>query len=137
MLLALPLTGPSCGPAKNDGGIYKTTDGGQNWQQKIQIEGSKETLARADVTQILGDPSNPDVVYIIAAGGIYVSNQFGDSWKKLVPEISAAHTLEFNPQKRGVLFAAVAINERGKIIYSENAGVDWKEIYTEDRKSVV
>jgi len=133
MILALPLYGgPSCNVPKNDGGIYKSTDGGANWQQKTIIEGSKETLARADTSQLLADPNNPDVVFLVTpSNGLYVSNQFGEGWRRLLPETSSVNAVEADPGRSGFFYASIVLNGRAKIIKTENGGTDWKEIYTE------
>ena len=132
VILALPLAGPSCSLPKNDGGVYKTTDQGENWKQIVTIEDSKNTLMKTDTQQLLLDPSNPNVVYLATISqGLFVSNQFGDSWKRLVSEISTVYAIEPDTVRKGTYFASALLNNRGKIIKTENAGVDWKEVYTE------
>jgi len=135
ILLALPLSGPSCNLPQNDGGVYKTTDGGENWKQNVTIEGSKDSLIKTDTDTILADPNNSDVVFLgTRSMGLYVSNQFGDSWKRIVPEVNSVYALEADPTSKGVFYASVLLNDRGKIIKTENNGIDWKEIYTETGK---
>ncbi|MFH1183131.1 MAG: YCF48-related protein [Candidatus Moraniibacteriota bacterium] len=135
VILALPLAGPSCNLPQNDGGVYKTTDGGENWKQIVTIEDSKNTLIKTDTEQLLLDPSNPNVVFLATVSqGLYVSNQFGESWKRLVPEVSTVYAIEPDTVRKGTYFASVLLNDRGKIIKTENAGNDWKEVYTETGK---
>jgi len=133
VLLALPLYGsPGCNVPKNDGGVYKTVDKGANWKQITTIEGSKETLARADTSQLLADPNNPEVVFLVTPNnGLYVSNQFGDSWKRILPETSSVNAIEADPGRNGSFYTSIVLNGRAKIVKTENGGVDWKEIYTE------
>jgi len=133
MILALPLYGGvGCNVPQNDGGVYKSTDKGANWQQKTTIEESKETLARADTAQLLADPNNPDVVFLVTpSSGLYVSNQFGDSWKRILAETNSVTAISGDPTQAGLFYAAIVLNGRAKIIKSENGGADWNEIYTE------
>jgi hypothetical protein len=133
MILALPLYGgPGCNVPQNDGGVYKSTDKGANWKQITTIEESKETLARADDSQLLVDPNNPAVVFLVTqSNGLFVSNQFGDSWKRILTETSAVNAIEADPSQSGFFYAAIQLNGRAKIIKTENGGNDWKEIYTE------
>jgi photosystem II stability/assembly factor-like uncharacterized protein len=136
LILALPLAGPSCQTNKKDGGFYKTTDGGENWQQIVAIEESKkEDLARADIDQILVDPNSADVLFAIVDGkGLFVSNQFGESWKRILSETTTIFNVTADSRQKGFILASILLNDRGKIVMSENGGVDWKEIYTETGK---
>lgn len=137
LILALPLSGPSCQTVKKDGGFYKTADGGENWQQIVTIEESqKENLAKANIDQIIADPNNADVLFaIVEDGGLYVSNQFGESWKRIIPETNTVFNITADPKQKGFFLASILLNDRGKIVMSENGGADWKEIYTETGKN--
>jgi len=136
VIFALPLAGPSCNIPQNDGGIYKTIDGGVNWKQIVSIEESKNTLAKTDTDQLLVDPNNPDVVFMVTKNqGLYVSNQFGESWKRIIPETNTVYSIEADPAKRGLFYASILLNGRAKILKTEDGGQDWKEIYTEAGKN--
>lgn len=63
-----------------DGGVYKSVDGGDNWQK---LEGGLPSLVGKIGVAVAA--SNPDKVYAIVEaepgeGGLYVSNDAGDSW---------------------------------------------------------
>lgn len=136
IILALPMYGgPGCNVPQNDGGIYKTVDRGANWKQITTIEESEDTLAKADTEQLLVDPNNPEVVFLVTkSNGLYVSNQFGESWKKILPEASAVYAIQGDPDVKGLFYASILLNDRAKIIKTENGGQDWKEVYTEAGK---
>lgn len=83
--------GPLWG-AGGDRGLYKTTDGGENWKKILEI--SENT----GINEVIMDPRNPDVlyassyqrrrhVYTLINGGpesaIYKSVDGGENWKKL------------------------------------------------------
>lgn len=80
--------------ANNERGIYKTTDGGQNWQKVLYVS---DTVGFSDLELL---PGNPNVVYAAAwkaerkpwtiisggtkeEGGIYKSVNGGKDWEKL------------------------------------------------------
>jgi len=135
VILALPLAGPSCNVPQNDGGIYKAVDGGKDWKQIVTIEESKDTLAKADTDQLVVDPNDPGVVFLVTkTQGLYVSNQFGESWKRIISETGTVYSVEADPAKKGFFYSSIMLNGRAKIIKTENGGQDWNEIYTEAGK---
>ncbi len=73
---------PSYGPGS---GIFKSTDGGDNWQQ---LTGGLPT-ERVGRIGIAIAPTNPNIVYAIVdatQGGIYRSDDAGASWRKASEE---------------------------------------------------
>ena len=82
------------GPLWSDGGdrgLYKTTDGGENWKKVLEID------EYTGVNEVIADPRNPDVMYASAwqrarkvwtfiGGGpgsaIYKSTDGGETWFK-------------------------------------------------------
>lgn len=79
--------------ANLDGGIYKTTDGGQNWAAvntglptfEEEIDGTPITFHYSIAVAV--DPTNPDIVYtggfssdISTPSGFYKTVNGGDSW---------------------------------------------------------
>ncbi len=83
--------GSAWGPG-GDRGLYKTTDGGKNWEKVLEI--SENT----GVNNVVMDPSNPNIMYATSeqrrrhvhtkiGGGpesaIYKSTDGGENWRKL------------------------------------------------------
>lgn len=78
-------------------GIYKTTDGGKNWNKTLYAN------EKSGAIELTGDPSNADILYAAiwqkdrkawhfegagAGSGLYKSTDGGDSWTKLNTESS-------------------------------------------------
>jgi photosystem II stability/assembly factor-like uncharacterized protein len=129
-------------------GIYRSTDGGQNWQRVIAKD---ENTGGSDV-QI--DPANPDVVYASmwevregpwedgnevngSGGGLFKSSDGGSTWHPLtngLPKdlsqiyVAIAHS---NPQR---LYATLS-TAAGKLgVYrSDDAGDSWSQITADPR----
>jgi photosystem II stability/assembly factor-like uncharacterized protein len=70
-------------------GIHKSTDGGENWEE----------LTRGLPSSNMGkiglaiSPQNPDIVYAAIeldrrTGGLYMSDDRGESWKKMSDAVS-------------------------------------------------
>ncbi len=120
------------GGAKNDGGFYRSDDGGQTWQKATGM------AAVADFTV---NPQNPDEVW--AAGftsGIFhstdggrsftpSSNGFDDTWS------DARSAVQVAPSDPSRLYALVdetlgASAERTTVYRSNDGGASWTSVYT-------
>ncbi len=142
------VAGHPYGPNK-ERGIYRSTDGGQNFQ-KVLPTADDENIGASDV---LIDPSNPETVYATlwearegpwengawngAGGGIFKSTDGGQTFTQLsggLPkEIIQAHIAiaESNPKR---LIASVASKPNSLGLYrSDDAGDNWAQITTDTR----
>lgn len=106
-------------------GIYKTTDGGQNWEH-IGLEQS------AYVGRILVDHSNSQRVFVAACGtlftpndqrGIYRSEDGGSNWEQVlfVSDSTAGVDIVQHPTNPDILYAAMWERMRG-ITYRRSHG---------------
>ncbi len=125
-------------------GVYKSTDGGANWQH----------LGLADtehIARIVIHPKNPDIVYVAAQGalhtpsqsrGIYRSTDGGKNWQRVhfVNELTGCSELAMDTSNPQVLYAAMWEHQRkpwivisggeGSGIYkSMDGGDSWKAIH--------
>ncbi|MCB9290645.1 MAG: glycosyl hydrolase [Lewinellaceae bacterium] len=124
-------------------GIYKSTDGGMNWQHL----GLPETH---HIGRIILHPDNPDIAWVAALGhlyspneerGIYKTTDGGQSWEKTlyVNENTGGIDLIMDPDDANTLYAATWERERrawnfiesgpGSAIYkSTDEGATWTNI---------
>ena len=132
--------GPLWGPG-GDRGLYKTTDGGNNWKSVLSIS---ENTGVADVAI---DPSNPDIVYAssyqrrrhvftLIDGGpesaIYKSTDGGATWNKVnsgLPTVDLGRIgLAVSPADPNVVYATVeAADGKGGIFRSADKGATWEK----------
>lgn len=132
-----------------DRGVYKTTDGGQNWElvlgKDINVPGGSEWTGATDLVM---DPRNPDLLYAatwdrhrtVAAylgggpgSGIHRSRDGGKTWEKLTGGIPRSNLgkigLAISPQNPDVVYAAITLDRRkGGVFRSENQGSSWKKM---------
>lgn len=92
------------------GGIYRSTDNGENWTE-IEI------MRGRSVRGIVQSASDPNVIAVAARDGIYRSRDRGVNWERITPEA--------DPELRG--FHSVAIDPRdASIIYVGTWHLPWK-----------
>lgn len=138
--------GPLWGPG-GDRGLYKTTDGGKNWNKILNI--SENT----GVTDVVMDPHNPDLlvaasyqrrrhVFTLINGGpesaMHRSTDGGKTWTKVtsgLPNVELGRIgLAIAPSDPDVLYAAVeAADKKGGIFRSLDRGVTWERRNPFDR----
>lgn len=112
------------------GGIYKSTDGGMTWEEKLGL--NKGDQVEDQFTAIQFSLSNPDVVYAANGSSIYRSNDAGENWTKQTPGnsswgppgIIAGVPIEMtiDGENEDVVFIN---NYGGGVFKSEDAGVNW------------
>ena len=121
------------------GGLFKTTDGGTNWNP---IFDDQPFLAIGEITL---DPSNPDVVYVgtgdpnitgypFIGDGVYKSTDGGATWThKGLTDQRIISRIIVNPFNTDIVYAAAMglpmerNNDRG-LYRSTNGGDTWEEI---------
>ncbi len=124
-------------------GVYKSVDAGQTWTHM----GLRETqhLGRMRI-----HPTNPDIVFVAAAGGLWGPNaerglfktaDGGRTWKKVlyVDDVTGANEVVFDPTNPDVMLATTSQRQRkmyggigqgpGSAIYkSTDGGETWRKI---------
>ena len=137
------LFGPS-----NDRGVYRSTDGGANWEQILFVN---DTTGAADLSM---DATNPRILYAgmwdhqrtpwqIRSGGkgsgIHKSTDGGQTWKKLskgLPKSMGKVAVDVSPANPDVLYANIeAKNDKGGVYRSDDGGAAWKQVNS-DRTTV-
>jgi photosystem II stability/assembly factor-like uncharacterized protein len=133
-----------------DRGLYKSTDGGENWRKVLGDGlGNTELDDRyTGVSEVHMDPRNPDVMYAVAwqrlrnvavliDGGpgtsIHKSEDGGETWRKLekgLPEGMMGKTgLAVSPQNPDVIYATIELDNRsGGFWRSANGGESWEKM---------
>jgi len=132
------------GPLWNSGGergLYKTTDGGENWSRILDID--EDTGANEFVI----DPANPDVIVassyqrrrhvwtLINGGpgsGIHKTTDGGMTWRKISEGMPAGDLgrigLAAAPTSPNIVYAIIEADEEGKGVYrSTDFGESWEK----------
>ncbi|WP_116107694.1 WD40/YVTN/BNR-like repeat-containing protein [Lewinella sp. IMCC34191] len=129
-------------------GIYRSTDGGQNWEQVFYVDA---TTGAADLSM---DPSNPRILYVgmwdhrrypwqVRSGGpgsgIYKSIDGGDSWEQLtegLPDTLGKVAVSVSPAMPNRVYANIeAEGDKGGVYRSDDGGKNWRQVNS-DRVTV-
>ena len=136
--------------AGGQGGIYKTTDGGESWNRMGQGLPPGPYGTPIEVVSLAIDPVNPNILYAgtYHQNGLYKSTDGGETWKIAntgmewygdVPSVSA---LAINPSNSNVLYAGTYNPDDGHgigVFKSTDGGESWILVNPERlfRKGVV
>ena len=140
------VTGHPYGP-NEERGIFRTTDGGKSFKKVLY------TNARTGGSEVQIDPQHPNIVYagmwqrqeapwengsfVGAEGGMYRSEDGGDTWKKLsghgLPDDILQVNITVSPSDSRRVYAAVATTHNTVGLYrSDDEGVNWFHVSKDD-----
>jgi photosystem II stability/assembly factor-like uncharacterized protein len=127
-----------------DAALFRTTDGGQSWQELPGLRAAKGNLWQPGaggmcLHTIVQDPKNPDRLYIaISAAGAFRTEDGGKSWTPInkglksqyeLPDPDAdvghcVHRIAMHPSRPDVLF----MQKHWDVMRSDDAGGSWHEV---------
>ncbi len=113
-----PLIVGTDGPPLGEGGLYRRTDGEQEWQSSYN--GLPE---HPQVRALAVHPKNPQVVYAGTQDGVYRSEDKGDHWKATQSLKGDVWSMAFHPSNPDVLLAGY---DQGMICRSDDGGETWR-----------
>lgn len=118
----------------NDGGIFRSDDGGKTFAPK-DTAGNNRTISGVDILSLANNPQNGNEIYAGSkTSGIFKSSDAGELWKQLsVSQLTPtkAYSLAIDPASPNIIYAVSVIGKRGKILKSTDAGGTWKDTYSE------
>ena len=120
---------------EKDGGIFKSIDGGNTWQQKIKIN-EKDSIASKNILCFTVDSHNANIIYIgTRSDGIYKTIDGGETWFKLSDENkilspkASVYDIAVDSKDSRYIYITLFQEDRGRVFKSSNEGKSWKEIY--------
>lgn len=138
---ALLLTGQGCitigggGQANSnaDGGVFKTSNRGDAWAQKVGVNtaGEKRTIAAANVVAFAQDPQDANAVYVgTGDNGLLYSYDGGESWN-VTAQINRGRvpSVAVNPSDKCMVYAAID----NKLLVTKDCSRTWEITYVDAR----
>ncbi len=127
-----------------DAGLFRTSDGGQNWQELpgLRAHGTgpfwQPGAGGLCLHTIIAHPTNPDRLFIaISAAGAFRTDDAGKTWQPInrglrseeIPDEDAevghcVHRIAIHPSRPDVLF----MQKHWDVMRSDDAGESWYEI---------
>ena len=127
-----------------DAGLFRSVDGGQNWQELPGLRGAKGHLWQPGaggmgLHTIVLDPNDPKRLFIaISAAGVFRSEDAGQTWRPTnaglkspyeLPDPDAevghcVHRIAMHPSRPKVLF----MQKHWDVMRSDNGGDSWQEV---------
>ncbi len=118
-----------CTTVSQDGGFFKSIDGGTNFKQSDKEEGS--VLNGKNILALEINPSNDKEIFVGTKGaGLFKSIDEGATWLSDINNFQNITDIELISDTQTIYMAAKK-NGRGKLFKSDNNGESWNEIYTE------
>lgn len=114
------------------GSLWKTSDGGQTFQVKSQVDETTR-ISVADILSITYNSKRPAAISVSTVDhGIFKTVDGGERWEHILfpPKRIYSFILDRNdPDNR--MFASGVVGEWAKIFRSDDGGEHWREVYTE------
>lgn len=137
VLAAFPF---NCSTAR-DGGVWRSLDQGETWEQKVVIS-KNQTIASSQISTMTFDPRDPKIIYLGTRGeGMYKSMDGGEIWYHLDDTNNQAldkraniYDIAINPRDTNIIYAGVYQNKLGRLLRSADAGKNWEEVYRVSRE---
>lgn len=129
LILATWLTlGVSCGGAK-DGGVFRSLDSGETWEQKVFISQSGKrlnTMSDVQVTSMTFNPTDANSIYLGTQGaGLYITLTGGEQWVQSSITSGTIASLAIDPVDPRNIYLAKGTN----ILKSTDEGLTWETVY--------
>lgn len=119
------------GETVTDASIFRSGDSGTTFEPKVRVD-EKNSLVGVDILSWDFHPTNSNIIYIgTLKNGLYRTTDQGENWEKMYFPPIKAYGLAVDPSNGDRLYASGVYGNVSKLYASENAGSDWKEIYTE------
>lgn len=133
VLLGQGCAGSSSKTAGPDGGIYRTSDGGDSWRQLqvINIGAKRASIANMGIVTLATDPQDPNTIYAgTVENGVIFSNDAGDSWQPATGlSVGRINAIAVDSKNKCTVYATLA----NQIMKTTTCSRDWTRIYYDPR----
>ena len=133
--ISLPSNNQS-NPDEAKGAIWKSTDGGRNFEPKSKMASSEAKIDLSRNVIQLVNGANNDLIAITSKGGVFRSTNWGADWNILLDSAVIPTVIGINPNKTEEIYTGAIVSKRARLYKTINSGKDnnWQEVYTEPKE---
>lgn len=118
--------------AVEQGGLLRTDDGGWTWRLAGGSTGDPHAPVlgariHTDVHSVVVHPSSPDLVHAPTGGGLYASQDGGETWRELYDCYCRAVWVDGDDPNHMVFGPADGVDSHGRIEETKDGGGTWHE----------
>ena len=131
-----------------DRGVYKSTNGGESWEKVLYVDN------KSGAVELSMDMNYPEILYaamwehqrlpwkVISGGpgsGLYKSTDSGKTWKQLsngLPKEKGKMAIAVSRANSDKVYALIESDSdkgQGGLFVSENGGIDWSKVSSDNR----
>lgn len=138
ILSGLILTGAGCiqfgggGGGAADGGVFKSADKAETWQQKVALAAVKPgSIANVNVVTMVFDPQDPRTIYLgTAENGLFYTTDGTDSWLQVGAfQSGRINAVAVDAKDKCNVYVAIG----NKIFKTTDCTRSWQNIYVDPR----
>ena len=137
LILILPLLLTGCVDVRiagKDGGVFRSPDKGEIWQQKVFVERIKKkqikTIANANISQMIFHPIDSKTIYLTTReDGAWLTEDGGEKWSPLFTTNGRIDGFVPHPKSKNIIY----LSQGQRIFKTTDGGKEWAPIYLETK----
>jgi photosystem II stability/assembly factor-like uncharacterized protein len=123
-------------PVGIDGGVFKSINRGESWQQKVDLLSinAPQKIAYVNANFLTFDPHDSSILYLGSKqSGLFISYDSGESWQ-VVSRLPRAtiNAIAVDPKARNIVYVAIG----NRIFKSTDCCYNWQSVYLEGAADV-
>lgn len=124
------------GGGSSDGGVFKSTDGGESWTQKVFAGQSGKkvfTIRGTSIQAMVFNPQDSKGIYITTTqNGIYKTADGAENWQATAAATGDFPNFALDAKSPEIIYASSG----GIVFKSPDGGGNWQQIYSESKKGL-
>lgn len=122
----------------SDGGVWKSVDNGNNWEQTVSVpttEGKTANIANINVQMMVIDPQDHQTIYLATEkNGVIYTYDGGQSWRQFNNlQQEKINAVAVDPHSKCTLYAVSG----NKLFKSDDCGRFWENPYFHQNSNVI